>query len=188
MCHHIQPCTCECSLHPCVYYSEWESINHFATLGGDYFIIFSRIQYSSSDLLVFQLGSHLSDCQKVGYMGIDPVCPSHSLLSHSQCSLLWGFPGSWGLSWTNPGLQGLSDLHHSPGLHLLEPIWWCSQWVEWGCFPGLHRQLIYLWGLRGLMWMNPGIMGLSVDHCPREPCSSPCWLLLWLCSQSCTIS
>ena len=57
-----------------MYDSEWEGINHFAPFGGDYFIVFSGIQYYSSDLVVFQCGGCLSDCQRVGYMGIDPGC------------------------------------------------------------------------------------------------------------------
>ena len=57
-----------------VYDSGQEGINHFTNLGGDYLIIFSRIQYSSSDLVIFQHGSHSLDHQKVGYMGVDPGC------------------------------------------------------------------------------------------------------------------
>ena len=52
----------------------WEGINCFTTLGGDYLIIFSRIQYSSSDLVIFQCGSCSSDHQKVGNTGVDPGC------------------------------------------------------------------------------------------------------------------
>ena len=46
-------------------------------------------------------------------------------VSHSQHGLLWGFLGSQGhelQNQTNPGLQWLSDPHHSPGLHLLESV------------------------------------------------------------------
>ena len=72
MSHHIQPHTCECSLHLCMYNSGWEGINHFAIFGGDYFIIFNRIQHLGSDLVIFHCGSGLSNCQKIGHMGIDP--------------------------------------------------------------------------------------------------------------------
>ena len=85
-------------------------------------------------LSVFQCGSQLVRLPKGRLHGhwprVSPVCLSQSLLSHSWCSLLWEFLRSWGPklhSWTNPGLGGLSDPHHSPGLHLLEPIWWYSQ-------------------------------------------------------------
>ena len=74
MSHHIQPHTSECCLHLCMYDSGQEGINCFATLGGDYFIVFSRIQYSSNDLVNFQCGSCLSHHQKVGYKGVDPGC------------------------------------------------------------------------------------------------------------------
>ena len=52
----------ECSLHPHMYDSEQEGINHLTTLGGDYFIVFCRVQYFSSDLVVFYCGSSWSDC------------------------------------------------------------------------------------------------------------------------------
>ena len=61
-----------------MYASGQKGINHFTTLGGDYFIIFSRIQYSSSDLVIFKCGSNSSNCQKEGHPGIDPGC-------HQQC-------------------------------------------------------------------------------------------------------
>ena len=80
MSHHVQPHTCEHSLCVGMYDSGQEGINHFATLGGDYFIVFCRIQHSSSYLVIFQCGGHSSDCQKVGYMGIDP--------GHCQCVYL----------------------------------------------------------------------------------------------------
>ena len=152
--HHIQPHTGECSLCPCMYDSGPEGVNHFATLGGDYFNVFSRIQYSSSDFVVFQGGSHSLDCQKVGHMGIDPGC--------HRCLYLILFYHIHDVAYCG-GSQDHRDLnhkldksgttraicsHHSPGLHLLEPIWWCCQKVKWGCFPDLCRWLICLWGLR----------------------------------------
>ena len=42
-------------------------------LGGDYFIVFSRIQYFSSNL-VFQCGSGSPNHQKVAYTGVNPRC------------------------------------------------------------------------------------------------------------------
>ena len=57
-----------------MYDSGQEGINHFTSLGGDYFIVFSGVQYSSGDLVIFQCGCHLSDHQKVGYMGTHPGC------------------------------------------------------------------------------------------------------------------
>ena len=77
MSHHIQPCTGKHGLHPCMYDSGWEGIKHFTPLGGDDFFIFSGIQYSSSNLVIFQCGSCLPDQQKVGYTGGDPGCNQH---------------------------------------------------------------------------------------------------------------
>ena len=57
-----------------MYNSGWEGINHFAIFGGDYFIIFSRIQYLGSDLVIFHCGISSSNHQKVGHMGVDPGC------------------------------------------------------------------------------------------------------------------
>ena len=57
-----------------MYDSRWEGVNCFATLGGDYLIIFSRIQYFSGSLVIFQCGGVSSNCQNVGYRGIDPGC------------------------------------------------------------------------------------------------------------------
>ena len=76
----IQPRTGECGLHLCMYNSGWESVNHFTTPGGDYFIVFIGIQYSSSHLVIFQHSSHSSGLQKVGHMDIDLGC--------SQCVYL----------------------------------------------------------------------------------------------------
>ena len=69
------------SSYPCMYDLGWEGINHFTTLGADYFNVSSRVQYSSSNLVVFQHGGHSSDCQKVGYPGIDPGCCQCTYLS-----------------------------------------------------------------------------------------------------------
>ena len=69
---HIQPHTCECSLHPCMHDSGWKGINHLTVLGGNYFIIFHRVQYLSGDLVIPYHGSSLPYCQEIGYSGIDP--------------------------------------------------------------------------------------------------------------------
>ena len=69
-------------------------------------------------------------------------------------------------SWTNLGIWVLFDPHHSPRLHPLEPVWWCSQWVKWRCFPGLCRwvtcPMMSKRGLTSREWlsMKPGIMVL----------------------------
>ena len=54
--------------------SRWEGVNHFAIFGSDYFIIFSRIQHFSSDLVIFHCGGGSSNCQKVGHTGINSGC------------------------------------------------------------------------------------------------------------------
>ena len=70
--HHIQPCTCECGLCPCVYDSGQEGNNHLTVLGGNYFITFHRVQYLSGNLVIPYHGSSLPHCQERGYSGIDP--------------------------------------------------------------------------------------------------------------------
>ena len=112
---------------------------------------------------------------KVRLHGIDPgchqVCPSCPLSSHSQCSLLWWFPGLWILSCTGGQIwdyKGYLDPHHSPGAHLLKLVWWHSQWVKWGCLPGLCRW--YHW----LNWLEFK-KGVCIRHfipgvsCPEAP-------------------
>ena len=97
MSHHIQPHTSECGLHLCMYNSGWEGINHLTIFGGDYFIIFSRIQHFGSDLVIFHCGSGASNCQKVGHMGINPGCYQciyFPLSYHSHDKTYCGVPGS----------------------------------------------------------------------------------------------
>ena len=57
-----------------MYNSGWEGINHFTISGGEYFIIFSRIQYSSSDLVIFHCGSGSLNYQNIGHTGVNPGC------------------------------------------------------------------------------------------------------------------
>ena len=89
-----------------MYDLEWEGIDHFSTLGGDYFIVFSRVQYSSSDVVFFQCGGCSADCKKVGYMGIDPVC--------HQCIYLSFFYHIHDVAYSG-GSQNHGDLNHNVG-------------------------------------------------------------------------
>ena len=60
-------------------------------------------------------------------MGVDPGCHQHVHLAFIMTFTkqpIVGVPritGTEPQSWTNLGLQGLSNPHRSPGLHLLEP-------------------------------------------------------------------
>ena len=87
--HHIQPCTSECSRHPCMHDSGWEGINSLTVLGGNYFIVFHGVQYLSGNLVIPNCGSSWPY-----HSGIDPRgCQGIYLsLSTFMMQLIIGIP------------------------------------------------------------------------------------------------
>ena len=70
--HHIYPLSSVHLPHPCMYDMGWEGITGLSVLGGNHFILFTRIGLLSSNLVISHCGCSSSNCQKIGHPGFYP--------------------------------------------------------------------------------------------------------------------
>ena len=74
LCHHIEPHSCVSSPYTCMYNAGLKGVNCLSILSGDYFVIFTKVQHSSSNFITSHSGCSLSNCQKISHPDVYPRC------------------------------------------------------------------------------------------------------------------